>query len=692
MTHSNFAVRLISYRLLPFVLLAILANGTVFANYPSQLTAKWVPGQSTGSRCELKWISGNPDCRIQRLVTSVEFNATPSSWSTVNDLPVQRDPLTNICTFTDHNLPTTWSAIRRHFYYRVTIKTGTVLSSLGPAEVSLVGNHTLGETSTEKDSDADGIPDHIENQTSLGTTTLNPFDFTDGSGDMDGDGVPNAWEFNILGASAMTNPSQTPAPHFTVGSASVSEFSTPESTPPVIFPNTATISAAVNAANPTTQTTPYRIIRVSPGIYTENIAYVATSIAQRNIAILPARGPKVKDLTMAGVTHKAFNPRNQRFEIRGSHATNPVISVTSGTLVLDGFVLSRSSATTGSMVSSNISGEPFAKMYVTRLVNCLIANNNTGSEPVIENHRSNFVLSHCTLFMNGAGSGAAASAYGRPASASLAGTSKIRFHNSILWNPVNVNIPEVESFGDIAHVNTIMNYRGFELQPGLPERPTPPGAIVTTPMFTNPILTPKGYLVGKTAATPPVSNPLTGAYVQGQSQGAMELGKANLHVIRDIHGELRDSDLPDVGCHHWDDDDLDGIPNFSDTLMMEDVVASMPGATQREFEDAAWANAFLDLDFDGISELGEYRYATDIKNADTYFLSLHQAVRMFLPIDTSFYSRAESDALFYSKAATDSIFLTKTEAQSVYRKRSDIIRVQPGGDIGMGPYSQGTPP
>jgi hypothetical protein len=163
----------------------------------------------------------------------------------------------------------------------------------------------------------------------------------------------------------------------------------------------------------------------------------------------------------------------------------------------------------------------------------------------------------------------------------------------------------------------------------------------------------------------------------------MGQGVGNLHVRRDMHGEWR-MYPPDTGAHQWWDDDNDSIPNFADRVMSD-------------IELGLNLNATWDLDDDGISELEEYRFGTDMDNADTYFLSIHQAMRMFQPLAQagSVFSAAQFNQLtgwFYTKSESDARFLDNAKGDARYWLRGEIVRTPPAGDLLMGDYTNGPPP
>lgn len=596
-----------------FLIFALLLAPLVASGQlPENLTAKWVFNTSSTSRPQLTWQApANSTFTIERAYEiSTAFVSISNPLITTNG---------TTRTFTD--TAATGTTVR-FIYYRVAISGAT-----GPGEVAIIGNPSLAWNSDDKDSDADGLPDNVEDAYSL--SPLNPLsnaNWADGSGDADGDGVPNAWELALLpaptAAQGMYSSASTPTPHLTVN---------PESA--LTTTNFHTITAAIAALPAATASsgTQFRIIRVSPGLYNENLA-----VTSRHLAILPLRTLKPNSSFGEPIYRQ---DALDRWEIRGTHATNPVVTVTNSSLVLDGFVISRMPGSQGPVISVSENVQSASRFYVTRLSNCLIANAVSGANAVIEQHRTRLILAHCTLFMNGAASGAVASAYsGTGGSLLTQTTSRLIVHNSIFWNPVNTSIPEIAPPGTASFLGTLFHYRDFQVD----EVTRQPTSLLLGTVFRNPMLTPAGYLVGPVVDEN--STPL--------DTGAMRQGALGIHVQRDITGEWRGTvpedpnKNPDAGAHQWWDDDQDGIPNFADRLV----------ASAENIDD--------DLDLDTINELREYRYGTNIFNSDTYFLSVHQAVQMFMPM--------EDRARFWRKDET--------------------IRMAPAGDISMGTFTNGISP
>jgi hypothetical protein len=576
----------------------------------------------------------------------------------------------------------------------------------------LIGNPRQAPGGLSFDSDADGIPDTIELQMSEGKPGPNPGDLGDGinpldstdwsdaTGDADGDGVPNAWEYhldpklpNMLpGDPPITNPKLDITgngepdpwqPHL----HGVAFMYDPEVSPPAHITvnrnlpqvtsgwprNYHTISSAIAALPNESSTNPssYRIIRVSPGLYEENLS-ISTSL---NVAILPNR--PTLNFTVEGQTYPLFDPRGE-IEIRGTHATNPVISITNSHVVLDGMIVSRRVGTAGPVISITQGTTPTERIYLTRLSNCLFRNNNTANSSVIDLHRSRLILSHCTFFMNASSNGslgAAVSTLNLTNSSSFHNSvAQVRIHNSILWNPVNTNVPEYQVAGPLHFISSIVHQRRGA-DGTFPD--STPGIL---PAGTDPHLTPLGYLIGPAGGM--------------DKTGAMGRATPNLHSLRDMHGEWRSNthNEIDIGAHQWADDDMDGIPNFADTINPWDLEQDLTIEDQSE-RTADWiarsaANVDFDHDNDGISELQEYLWGTDVNNADTNFLSIHQAMRMFAPLGAGG-TGSGSAGVTMNQILTS--FYTKEQSDALYWRKTDTIRIPEAGDLSMGDYTAGPP-
>ncbi|MBV6500138.1 MAG: hypothetical protein CJBNEKGG_02607 [Prosthecobacter sp.] len=301
-------------------------------------------------------------------------------------------------------------------------------------------------------------------------------------------------------------------------------------------------------------------------------------------------------------------------------SNNPVISTT-GSAVFDGFVIARNSGTTGAAFASSESATPGNRVSTVRLVNCIVRNINLGGDAVVRQTGGRLVLAHDTFFMNSADAGAQAHSYSSGAlsgTAPLESTARLRVMNCIFWNPIRTTVPEFFSVGD------------YRIQSSLVYGPVISGSEGTRQI--NPGLTPKAYLMSN--ASP--------ASIGGT------VGK--VHVMKDIHGEDR-YNPPGVGADEWYDSDQDQIPDFAD------------------FQPLSVNNAGADDDQDLLTELGEYQAGTSLQSADSQYLTLEQALRLFVS-PTEYLTRSEGDARYMPLNP------------AVPRK----VRVAPGGGIDMGEF------
>jgi hypothetical protein len=578
----------------------LLAASTSLAlDTPTGLKAEW-----TSSRdIKLTWNDNSLDedgYIIQRRVGTgtVWGNLTPTASA-------------NSTTFTDTTIAA--SGTFTVYFYRVRARNATLTTGAPPAEVVIAGKSNDG---SYDDSDADGIADVIEGP----ATFLAPDNWADASADHDGDGVPNAWELSL--GTSMTDPALYPLRTVLV------DPQAPVQTADVVWTITAALAkVASTTAHPNNS---FRIIRVKPGIYRENIAKTVIC----NVAILPERS-SVQD----------------HFEIQGIDAVDPVISVATGSLVIDGFVISRAPGTRGPVVTSTEETNPTNRMSIVRLVNCLISNADAGTQPVVFHPRGRLVMSHCTFYMNQTATGAVAHSYGTGLISGATGletTARMKAQNCVFWNPVSTLLPELQSAGESAYTNCIAYQTSVAGVPLIPAGCT----------HTNPVLNPRGYLSNEFSA-------------------AASGGEISIGVLKDIHGEFR-TDPTGRGADEWYDTDSDGIPDFADAF---------PTST---------SNAIADEDTDGLSDLVEYLSGTNVYGADSPYLTVNQAFSMFMPQTGAggsggYFTKSETYDLFYTKTAAQNEFFNKTASDGRYFLKSEgVVRVPPAGDIDMGEFT-GTP-
>lgn len=548
---------------------------------PTSLTLTWndsLPSSTTVRPVVISWKDnalGETGYTIERKI------GTATAWTTLAGSTPQlpAGPQTgNVLTYTDGtilrsvNTPT-------FYYYRVRARNGTQMS--GPAEAVTIAIPSQWP-STNYDSDADGITDGME--TAAG---LNPFDWEDSTGDVDGDLVPNAWEANL--GRSMTNPGMI-NPHVTVDSSRLDADTAT---------HTRTIAAAISRLTTTQHASAYRIILVKPGVYVENLNITSTF----QIAFIADRNdPQFK---------------GKECEIRGAAAA-PVINAI-GSMVFDGFILSRSGTAGDAALSFSEAAIPMTRVSTTRMVNCIARDMNTGTTAVVEQAGGRLVLAHNTFFMNRVDDASKAPhsyTCGELSTTPIESRARLRMRNCILWNPINIKSdrPEFRSVGDYEISSNIIY-----AQPLLDSSNVNPG------------LTPKGYLMSDQSPA---------------SRG----GSSGWQVLRDMHGEIR-YNPPGRGADDWNDVDSDLIPDFWDTNML------------------SVANAQADLDADGNTELDEYRAGTTLSSADSEYLTLEQALRLFT-MPEAYLTRQQADALYLPINPTTP------------RK----LLVQPGGGISMGEF------
>jgi hypothetical protein len=519
-------------------------------------------------------------------------------------------------TYADTTVPV--ANVHNYYFYRVRAKNGTTKS--GAAEVATAGN-----TSTEQyDTDADGMMDADE-----ATYGFDAADWTDGSGDYDGDGVPNAWEIHFGKNPLATSSTEYDATAIAALNSGVVKWVTVDPSQAASATNATTINSAIAKfpAGTSHNYDSYRVIRVKPGVYTENVSKAAT--VQANIAILPER-----------------SATSDVFEIRGASTGYAALS-TYGGLVLDGFTLKRSGTTTGRLVSVLEEAVPLNRISLVRLVNCMAAGANTAAEPVVEQSRSRLIIAHCTFYANTCTSTSLSHSYSSGllgATAPVESTARLKVQNSIFWNPMNLSVPEFQSAGDFQFTTSIMYQSPTS---GMPVNPAGAENV-------NPGLTPKGFLSGQTSPA------AIGGTVNGQ-------------VRVDMHGEVRFTNTG-RGADEWDDADEDGIPNFADVAP----------------SDAS--NAFVDSDGDLLSQLTEYLTSSDYFVLDNPYESLSLIYYTKAESEYLFFTKAESNARFLQPAAAHSLFLTEAEADARYRQRSEVLRVQPQGGLSMGEFTNGVLP
>jgi hypothetical protein len=249
---------------------------------PDQLRAGWTI--TTAPRITLTWerdTRATGGYRIERSVNGgawVVFAPTVPAPVTSDNTVTFVDPLTDAAVSTS-----AFKSAYGTFSYRVRPLVSASLTIAYPASevvtAGIIGQTTPTAVATSFDSDADGIPDSVELKAENG---LNPNDWADGMADKDGDMVPNAWEHNMLGGNMNSSDwnlaAKSITPSVTVDASIAADNTT----------TVKTITTAINRIGAVAATgNPYRLIRVRPGIYKENISNLTTQAATYRIAIVP---------------------------------------------------------------------------------------------------------------------------------------------------------------------------------------------------------------------------------------------------------------------------------------------------------------------------------------------------------------------------------------------------------------------
>lgn len=239
-------------------------------------------------------------------------------------------------------LPDNWE----RYYYGNT--------NLGGSDHGVAGGVTndvayaLGLNPLLLDNDNDGISDAVEI-----SNGLDPLDWSDATGDLDGDHIPNLWELSL--GTSMTNPNSKPAATATVN--------------PGQSIQTVINSIAGNSSNP-----PWVIIQVHPGVYKKNL----TLPSNKRILLIPAGNGGIP-------------------EIQG--ATSDATINIYGESVVDGFRITHAKGVSGSGIYSYVS----SGRALWRIVNCLIhGNSGAYSGAGIFAGYGRTIIAHCSIFGNSA--------------------------------------------------------------------------------------------------------------------------------------------------------------------------------------------------------------------------------------------------------------------------------------------------
>jgi Bacterial TSP3 repeat len=564
----------------------------------------------------------------------------------------------------------------------------------------MIAGPVSGGTTKSFDTDGDGMSDSTE--LAFG---FNPNDWADATGDTDGDGFPNAWEI-AMGKDPLDGSSFPP--NATLAPSPVTPGSLDGADPWIIDVNPSApvttisklkiqdaLTALVTWGGATTIDKRYRIIRVKPGTYLENLIIPENF----HVAIIPWRSPK--KVVAAGGTNatadsaavalalngKAYDAQ-EKFELIGAApATAVPVIQTTGTFVLDSFRISRTAGSRDAIISvaddAEVSTNLATRLSMCRLVNCVVANVDTGITALVEHTRSRLVMSHCTFYMNSTDTNAPAHSYTTGFTDVLASTARLQIHNSIFWNPINTNTQkgktEFQSIGEITGASCCM-----VVSEGLN------GAFGV-----NPGVTPLGYMSGT------ASSSFKSGVTRVNLASVEAAHKKDIHAPRDIHGEFRyrhavqvvsgvetlvvgasedPARLTDRGADQWVDADSDGIPDSEDRMIGLAI------------------NAGYDGDSDLLNEVMEYLGGTDLTSADSPYLTINQARSIFAPLASSytfdsFYTKVEADSLFLTKQKALTDYFSKSQTDERYLLKNPtvlpVIRVAPGGNISMGEFSAG---
>jgi alpha-tubulin suppressor-like RCC1 family protein len=264
------------------------------------------------------------------------------------------------------SLPDTWE----RFYFSNLTQTATGIFTVGGVNNKTAYTNGLSPLAT--DEDADGISNALE----LTTSGLDPLDWTDASGDLDADAVPNLWEQGM--GSSMTNPGSVPGVSVTVNSNQ-------------------SIQTVINNLPGNTANPPFYRVTVQPGIYSENI----TLPADKRISLVSASGSGIP-------------------EIRGPSGL-PTVTLY-GESVIDGFRITHAAG----IVGRGILSQPYGGRGIARVVNCFIYNH---LDSAVQANVGKTVLSHCTIFDNIVAN--------QTRVIGIASVARLTLSNSIVWNRLN---------------------------------------------------------------------------------------------------------------------------------------------------------------------------------------------------------------------------------------------------------------
>lgn len=268
------------------------------------------------------------------------------------------------------------------FYFGTLTQTANGVFTVGGVTNSVA--YLNGLKPTIIDNDTDGLTDIVEL-----TNGLDPLDWSDSTGDLDGDRIPNIWEYFM--SSSMYDPSSVPSVTATVSS-------------------TQSIQTVINSITGNTSNPPWIIVHVKPGVYKENV----TLPFNKRILLLAAPGaiPEIQGTTTAETLYMY------------------------GDSVIEGFRITHAKDKSGNGVLVSLSGG----YLLARIVNCMIHDNwgnNQGGGIEVQSGR--VAISQCTIFRN------SATSQGNALWVATSSTARVR--NSIFWNPTGDASTEVYSNG-----------------------------------------------------------------------------------------------------------------------------------------------------------------------------------------------------------------------------------------------------
>ncbi|MFD2256594.1 hypothetical protein ACFSSA_07900 [Luteolibacter algae] len=285
-------------------------------------------------------------------------------------------------------LPDTWE---RYYFGGSLAQSGTDIAVAGGVSNTAAYAYHLNPNLT--DNDNDGISDGVEI-----AAGLDPLDWSDATGDLDGDRIPNLWEQAM--ATDMSDPLSKPAINATV------------------IPGQS-IQAAINAVSGNSGNPTWAIIEVQAGIYNENINLPTN---KRILLVSSGNG---------GIP-----------EIRGS-STSATITLY-GESVIDGFRITHSKNVTGVGVYL----APYVGRELARIANCFIHANSGNNGGGVRADDGRTTIAHCSVFDN------TASDQGN--GIFVNNGSQVLLINSIFWNPDGEAPEEVSSSGLTKSRNTIV--------------------------------------------------------------------------------------------------------------------------------------------------------------------------------------------------------------------------------------------